>query len=512
MLLAFGAAVFTAGGLIVALLSRRAVQPIRALARASRQATGGEEIVPLRTGIRETSELSQALAVMSRGLRERERERAEVEAELRRSEANLRDLAGTLEERVAARSAELQQAQDQVRQLQKIESLGRLTGGIAHDFNNMLAIVTGNIDLAQHRIETAPERAAAYLVNAKEGARRASELTAQLLAFSRQQPLAAEPLDVNKLVTGMADLLRRTLGETIRIETELSAGDVLVFADRVQLENAILNLCVNARDAMPDGGRLVIATLGGLPESLPSAAEEVEPDRLEDHVTIRVTDEGIGMDADTVARAFEPFFTTKGVGHGTGLGLSQVHGFARQSGGSAKVTSEVHRGTSVDLILPRFAGTIGSGAADGNADLWAGRPEEVILVVEDEDRVRHMSVDALRELGYTVVSARDAAEALEQLAIQPQVSLLFTDMVMPNMSGARLAELAREARPDLPVLYTTGYTEEAIPRGHDDDEQTHLLMKPFSLVALSHAVRRVLDRSQAGDQPERRSAVRPPVA
>ncbi len=383
-------------------------------------------------------------------------------------------------------------AETQVRQIQKMESIGQLTGGIAHDFNNMLAIVIGSLDLAKRRLTSDPAKVGTYLDNAREGADRAAQLTARLLAFSRQQPLAPSPTDANKLVSGMSEMLRRTLGEPVRVETVLAGGLWRCYVDPTQLENALLNLAVNARDAMPEGGRLTIETQNAhLDDDYARGHEEVEAGQ---YVCVCVSDTGTGMTKEVIERAFDPFFTTKSVGKGTGLGLSQVFGFLKQSGGHIKIYSEIGEGTTIRLYLPRWFGVErGSETGPESMDLPLGAADEFILVVEDEMRVRHMSVDALRELGYTVIQASNANQALEQLRQQPRIDLLFTDVVMPDMNGRRLAELARELRSDLKVLYTTGYTRNAVVHNGMLDPGVAFLPKPFTMDQLARKVREVLD-------------------
>jgi signal transduction histidine kinase len=382
-------------------------------------------------------------------------------------------------------------AEGQVRQLQKIEAVGQLTGGIAHDFNNMLAIIIGSLDMARRRLSgTEHPRVPQGIDGAVEGAQRAAALTARLLAFSRRQPLDPRNLDANKLVGGMSELLRRTIGEQVQIETVLGGGLWNAYVDPAQVESALLNLVVNARDAMPGGGKLTIETANAdLDDRYARAHAEVTAGQ---YVQISVTDTGAGMAPETIERAFEPFFTTKEVGRGTGLGLSQVFGFVKQSGGHIKIYSELGHGTTVKLYLPRHLGTAAEIAADGlAADIPAGTDGEVILVVEDEAAVRQIAVDALEELGYTVIQAADPAEALLYLQRQP-VSLLFTDIVMPGMTGRQLADRARETLPELKVLYITGYTRNAVVHNGVIDPGTHLLQKPFTLEQLAGKVRQVL--------------------
>lgn len=400
---------------------------------------------------------------------------------------------GETNEKLKKEIGERQAVEGQVRQMQKMESIGHLTGGIAHDFNNMLAIVIGSLDLAQRRFETDPDKAKACIDNASEGAHRAAQLTARLLAFSRQQPLEPRPVDANKLVGGMSELLRRTLSEHISVETVLAGGLWPTYIDAGQLENAILNLCVNARDAMPDGGKLTIETNNThLDERYAAEHEEVTPGQ---YVVLCVTDTGTGMPPHVVERAFDPFYTTKGVGRGTGLGLSQVFGFVKQSGGHIKIYSEPDHGTTVKLYLPRHFGSLSNPASTDmlSHPVPHAQDGEIILVVEDEERVRHMSVDALRSLGYTVVQASDGEQALAVLAIQPRVDLLFTDIVMPGMNGRQLADAAREQRPDLKILFTTGYTRNAVVHNGVLDPGVAFISKPFGVDQLALKVRQVLD-------------------
>ncbi|MCE7795314.1 CHASE3 domain-containing protein [Sphingobium sufflavum] len=395
-----------------------------------------------------------------------------------------------LQSEIAERSA----AQTQVRQLQKMEAVGHLTGGIAHDFNNMLAIIIGSLDLARRRLtgQEHPKLATA-LDNAMSGAQRAATLTARLLAFSRRQPLEPKVVDANRLVGGMSEMLRRTIGETIRVETVLAGGLWAINADPQQIENAIINLAVNARDAMPAGGRLTIETANAeLDDRYARAHEEVTAGQ---YVVISITDTGTGMTQEVMDRAFEPFFTTKQVGQGTGLGLSQVFGFAKQSHGHIKIYSELGAGTTIKVYLPRHVGaTIAeSPARIDETELPLGQAGEIVLVVEDEANVRRMSVDALRDLGYTVIHAEDAQRALGKLASHPSISLLFTDVIMPGMTGRELVDKARAERPDLRVLYTTGYTRNAIVHSGVVDHDVHFLSKPFTVAALARKVREVLN-------------------
>lgn len=423
--------------------------------------------------------------------------RGAIHAELARTE--LRDVNASLEDRVEARTRELRDemgrreaAEEQVRHMQKMEAIGQLSGGIAHDFNNMLAIVIGSLDMAKRRLEGAEDpRVLRYLDNASEGARRAAVLTGRLLAFARRQQLSPEPVDANRLVNGMTELLRRALGERVEIRTTLAEGLWPVHADAAELENALLNLAVNARDAMPEGGRLLIEThnLAGSgdvgPAGLPPG----------DYVTIRVTDTGVGMSPEVMARAFEPFFTTKEVGKGTGLGLSQVYGFVRQSGGEVRFDSAPGQGASVTILLPRWTGeAVVREARPALQDAPLRALEgETVLVVEDEADVRRLSVETLRELGYQVFEAGDAAQALEMLPGLARLDLMFTDIVMPGLNGFQLAQRARAIRSDLRVLFTTGYAHGAATDAQAAMTDSMTLAKPFSLDQLARKVREALD-------------------
>ena len=362
-------------------------------------------------------------------------------------------------------------------------------GGIAHDFNNMLAIIIGSLDLAKRRMTSAPDKAATGIANAADAAQRAAQLTSRLLAFSRQQPLAPGPIEANRLVGGMSELLRRTIGEQVQLETVLAGGLWRAYADGPQLENAVLNLCVNARDAMPEGGKLTIETANTwLDDAYAAAHADVTAGQ---YVAITVTDTGAGMSKETLDRAFDPFYTTKGIGKGTGLGLSQVYGFVKQSGGHVKIYSEPGQGTSVKMYLPRFTGEAPS--EDAPHETYVGGGDEIILVVEDDADVRLVSVDSLRALGYTVIHAEDGPSALALMERHPKIDLLFTDVVMPGMSGRQLADKTRETRPEIKVLYATGYTRNAVVHNGMLDAGVALLSKPFTIDQLAAKVRSVLD-------------------
>ncbi|MEN3975783.1 CHASE3 domain-containing protein [Emcibacter sp. SYSU 3D8] len=377
--------------------------------------------------------------------------------------------------------------EEQLRQSQKMEAMGQLTGGLAHDFNNMLAVIVGNLNLLSRRLARGETDVERYIAQAMDGTERATTLTHRLLAFARKQPLSPEPIEINRLVASMSDMLNRTLGETIRVETVLAGGLWTVNVDPGQLENAILNLSVNARDAMSGGGRLTIETANAHLDDMYAANHVGVP--AGQYVLVAVSDTGTGMPEEVVAKAFEPFFTTKEAGKGTGLGLSQVHGFVYQSGGHVKIYSEPGSGSSVKIYLPRHHGAATTAQPDADmAPPPQGAPHQVILVVEDDDRVRQMSVDALRDLGYTVIHANGAEAALRLLDEHPEVTLLFTDIVMPDVNGRELADRALERRPGLKVLFTTGYTRNAVVHNGVVDPGVQLIGKPFTLYQLAHKV------------------------
>ena len=354
-------------------------------------------------------------------------------------------------------------AEEALRQSQKLDAIGHLTGGVAHDFNNLLTIIIGNLETALRHLESwtdgAQLKLARRLENAMQGAERAATLTKRLLAFSRQQPLNPTALDVNRVLNGLSDFLRRALGEDVSLEIVGSGGAWPIEADLAELEAVILNLAVNARDAMPDGGKLTIETSNSyLDDAYCKQNADVRPGQ---YVQIAVTDTGLGMTKEVSDRAFEPFFTTKQSGQGTGLGLSQVYGFVKQSGGHVKIYSEVGEGTTVKIYLPRFFGKT-SAAEESKAEPTRGRSGECILVVEDDADVRGYVVETLGALGYDVLEAADGADALRLLGEYRTIRLLLTDVVMPGMNGRKLAEEARQQQPSLKVLYMTGYSRNAI--------------------------------------------------
>jgi signal transduction histidine kinase/ActR/RegA family two-component response regulator len=421
------------------------------------------------------SEASRAM-VLERAVQERTRE--------------LRDA----NDRLRAEAAERAAAEAQLRQVQKMEAVGQLTGGIAHDFNNMLAVIVGGLDLARRKLSGPEREVEVHLDNAMEGATRAAALTRRLLAFSRAEPLVPEAVTPSALVEGMLDLVDRSLGERVVIQTRFAEEPWHIWADANQLENAILNLCVNARDAMHGEGQLTIAV-----ENV--AVEWGKDAQLAagDYVRISVTDTGTGIAPEHLERVFEPFFTTKPVGKGTGLGLSQIFGFARQSGGDVQIASAPGAGTTVSLYLPRSARVPEAAAAPA---VQEARPRALgtsILVVEDDPRVSRATVGALEELGYHPIACSSGAEALTLLDRHPDVVLLITDVMMPEMTGPELVRIVGNRFPDLAVLFVTGYVRE-----QDEGEELtgyDLLRKPFTVSALADAVASALARRLSGLPP-----------
>jgi PAS domain S-box-containing protein len=416
----------------------------------------------------------------------------------KRATAQLHAFTETLEAAVKDRTRQLEaenearrKAEELLRQSQKMDAIGQLTGGVAHDFNNMLAVIISGTNLIERRLAKG-EDVKRLLDGISDAAYRAAELTRRLLAFSRQLPLAPKVIDANQMVKSISGLLRQTLGEATVLETVLAGGLWKTHADAGQLENAILNLAINARDAMPDGGKVTIETLNCY---LDDDYVGNYPDLVAgQYVMIAVSDEGTGMSLETMDRAIDPFFTTKAVGKGTGLGLSQVYGFVKQSKGHLKLYSEIGHGTAVKIYLPRYYGT--EQVADVRAVIRQperrGMRSEVILVVEDEDRIREVTTEALRELGYTVLNAASAKQALQILESRPEIGLLFTDIVMPDMNGRRLAEAAVKLRPALKVLYTTGYTRNAVVHNGVLDPNVDFIAKPFTVDQLGQKIREVL--------------------
>ncbi|MGY4513356.1 PAS domain S-box protein [Bradyrhizobium sp. USDA 3650] len=387
---------------------------------------------------------------------------------------------------------ELKHVQEQLAASQKLEAVGQLSGGIAHDFNNLLMIVLGNLETAERHVKAPGANLNRALANAKRGAQRAAALTSRLLAFSRRQALDPKPINVNNYVNGLQEFLQRTLGESIEVQTVGSAGLWQIEADANHLESAIVNLAINARDSMPDGGKLTLEAANiSADDDYCRLNPELAPGQ---YVAICVTDTGGGMSRDVLSHAFEPFFTTKEPGHGTGLGLSQVYGFVKQSGGHAKIYSEVGQGTTIKLYFPRFTGSARHEEV-APEELAEGEIFETILVVEDDEDLRVYISDVLRDLNYRVLSARSAQAALTiLLQDQSKVDLLLTDVVMPGINGRELGRRALQIRPRLKILYMTGYSRNAVVHQGRLDEGVNLLEKPISQAKLALKVREILDQ------------------
>jgi PAS domain S-box-containing protein len=390
-----------------------------------------------------------------------------------------------------AAEIELADAQEALRHSQKMETIGHLTGGIAHDFNNLLTGIIGALDMVSRRMAAGrSDDMQRFLDAASASAHRAGTLTHRLLAFGRRQPLDARPNDVNRLVASMEDLLCRTLGENIRLQSKLATDLWTAFVDANQLESALLNLAINARDAMPHGGQLKIETANAaLETAYTSLHEDLKPG---DYVLVSVSDTGTGMPPDVLARAIDPFFTTKPVGEGTGLGLSMIYGFARQSNGHLRIDSDVGQGTMVGLYIPRAF----HDAVDQEVpvvDIPRGKGE-TILVVEDDTTVRMIISAVLEELGYDVILASDARPAIPLLKSDRRIDLMVSDVVLPHINGRKLAEIARASRPDLKVLFVTGYAEHATSRADFLDVGMDMLTKPFALDAFGAKVRAMIEQ------------------
>ena len=385
------------------------------------------------------------------------------------------------------------EAEDALRQSQKMEAIGQLTGGLAHDFNNLLTGISGSLDLLQKRVAQGRiNDLDRYLIAAQSASKRAAALTHRLLAFSRRQTLDPKPTDVHKLVLGMADLIRRTVGPEITVETVDMVGLWPALVDPPQLENALLNLCINARDAMPDGGRITIETANRWMDERTARERDVEPGQ---YLSLCVSDTGTGMPPDVIARAFDPFFTTKPLGQGTGLGLSMIYGFVRQSGGQVRIYSEVGQGTMVCIYLPRFYGAAEAPEVKvDRGDMQRAGAGETVLVVDDEPSVRMLVLDVLEDLGYASLEAEDGPSGLRMLQGQARLDLLITDVGLPGgMNGRQVADAARVLRPGLKVLFITGYAENAVVGNGHLDPGMAILTKPFAIDDIAAKIRSLIE-------------------
>ena len=412
----------------------------------------------------------------------------------RRAQDELRQLNENLEARVQVEIADRRAAESALHQAQKMESIGKLTGGVAHDFNNLLQVISGNLQLLQRDLH-GNDKAERRINNAMAGVLRGAKLANQLLAFGRRQPLEPKVVNIGRLIVGMEELLRRSIGEAIEIETVVSGGLWMAFADPTQIENAVLNLAINSRDAMDGAGKLTIEVRNSdIDRSYAAANPEITPGQ---YVMLAVSDTGSGMVDEVLRNAFEPFFTTKSEGKGSGLGLSMVYGFVKQSGGHAKIYSEPGHGTTVRIYLPRVRAEEDVTVVEDQPDGDGG--SETILVVEDDEGVRQTVTEMLREMGYRVLTAKDAASAVPILKSGVDIDLLFTDVVMPGpLRSPELAKMARELFPNIAVLFTSGYAENAIVHGGRLDPGVNLLTKPYSRNTLRMRIRDALQRGPAG--------------
>jgi signal transduction histidine kinase/ActR/RegA family two-component response regulator len=416
----------------------------------------------------------------------------------KRAETEIQNLNETLEARIAEAIAERKQAEEALRQSQKMEAVGQLTGGIAHDFNNLLTGIIGSLELLEMRLRQGrTSELNRYVAGAQGASKRAAALTHRLLAFSRRQTLDAQPTDVNRLVMGIEELIRRTVGPQITLEVVTAVGLWPALLDASQLESSLLNLCINARDAMPEGGRITIETANKWLDDRTARERDLPPGQ---YLSLCVTDTGTGMTSDVSARAFDPFFTTKPLGQGTGLGLSMVYGFVRQSGGQVRIYSEVGTGTTMCLYFPRHYGSPDESATSTtSATAAARRSGKTILVVDDEPSVRMLVTEVLEEHGYSGIEASDGPSGLRILESDAKIDLLITDVGLPGgLNGRQLADAARVSRPELKVLFITGYAENAIIGNSQLAPGMRVLTKPFVMTSLAERIAEMIGDERRG--------------
>jgi signal transduction histidine kinase/ActR/RegA family two-component response regulator len=417
--------------------------------------------------------------------------------EQKRIEGELRELNDTLERRIEERTRELRASEDQLRQSQKLDAIGQLTGGVAHDFNNLLTGISGSLEILQTRLARGQFTDVDRFISAAQGAsKRAAALTHRLLAFSRRQTLDPKPTNANRLIEGMEDLVRRTVGPSIEVETVLAEDLWITLCDASQLESSVLNLCINARDAMPDGGKLTIETAN---TSLDGRAARENDMVAGQYVMVCVTDTGIGMAPEVIERAFDPFYTTKPMGQGTGLGLSMTYGFAKQSGGQVRIYSEVGKGTTMRIFLPQHAGEEDAESLPAQlTEAPRAQAGETVLIVDDDEAVRMLVTEVLQELGYGAIEAADGTSGLNVLQSNARIDLLITDVGLPGgMNGRQIADAARVRRPGLKVLFITGYAENAVVRNGYLEAGMQIMIKPFTMEALATRIQDVIASEHA---------------